>query len=137
MPSSTAPNSPINPATDDLGTLGGTVSYGYDINASGQVVGFAFINSGENHAFRTAPNSPINPATDDLWALGGLDSEAHGINAFGQVVGVAGINSVKDFHASDGFVSSTAAPIASGWGEPSSRAGLSPAVDQRLFTAHV
>src|SRR5207249_7501966 len=38
---------------------------------------------------------------------------------------------------SDGFVSSTAAPIASGWSEPSSRAGLSPAVDQRLFTAHV
>jgi len=38
---------------------------------------------------------------------------------------------------SDGFVSSTAALIASGWSEPSSRAGLSPAVDQRLFTAHV
>jgi hypothetical protein len=37
---------------------------------------------------------------------------------------------------SDGFVSSTAAPIATGWSEPSSRAGLSPAVDQRLFTAH-
>src|SRR5215471_9912791 len=35
------------------------------------------------------------------------------------------------------FVSSTAAPIASGWSEPSSRAGLSPAVVQRLFTAHV
>ena len=34
---------------------------------------------------------------------------------------------------SDGFVSSAAAPIASGWSEPSSRAGLSPAVDQRLF----
>ena len=38
---------------------------------------------------------------------------------------------------SDGFVSSTAAPIASGWSEPSSRAGLSPAVVQRLSTAHV
>ena len=38
---------------------------------------------------------------------------------------------------SDGFVSSAPAPIASGWSEPSSRAGLSPAVDQRLFTAHV
>src|SRR6201982_1341547 len=33
---------------------------------------------------------------------------------------------------SAGFVSSTAAPIASGWSEPSSRAGLSPAVDQRF-----
>jgi hypothetical protein len=38
---------------------------------------------------------------------------------------------------SDGFVSSAAAPIASGWSEPSSRAGLSPAVVQRLSTAHV
>ena len=38
---------------------------------------------------------------------------------------------------SDGFVAFTAAPIASGWSEPSSRAGLSPAVVQRLFTAHV
>ena len=38
---------------------------------------------------------------------------------------------------SDGFVSSTAALIASGWSEPSSRAGLSPAVVQRLFTADV
>jgi hypothetical protein len=38
---------------------------------------------------------------------------------------------------SDGFVSFTAALIASGWSEPSSRAGLSPAVVQRLSTAHV
>ncbi|HMH07553.1 MAG TPA: hypothetical protein VK579_12820 [Terriglobales bacterium] len=38
---------------------------------------------------------------------------------------------------SDGFVSSPAALIASGWSEPSSRAGLSPAVVQRLSTAHV
>jgi hypothetical protein len=34
-------------------------------------------------------------------------------------------------------VSSAAALIASGWSEPSSRAGLSPAVVQRLSTAHV
>ena len=38
---------------------------------------------------------------------------------------------------SDGFVSSAAALIASGWSEPSSRAGLSPAVVQCLSTAHV
>ena len=36
----------------------------------------------------------------------------------------------------DGFVTSAAAPIATGWSESSSRAGLIPAVDQRLFTAH-
>src|SRR5215469_11190965 len=33
-------------------------------------------------------------------------------------------------------VGAAGAPIASEWSEPSSRAGLSPAVDQRLFTAH-
>jgi hypothetical protein len=35
-----------------------------------------------------------------------------------------------------GFVTSPAAPIATAWSEPVSLAGLSPAVDQRLFTAH-
>jgi hypothetical protein len=31
-----------------------------------------------------------------------------------------------------GFVASTPAPIATGWSDSSSRAGLAPAVDQRL-----
>ena len=34
------------------------------------------------------------------------------------------------------LVASTAALIATGWSEPSSRAGLTPAVDHRLLTAH-
>ena len=37
---------------------------------------------------------------------------------------------------SSSFVTSATAPIASGVERTSSRAGLSPAVDQRLFTAH-
>jgi probable HAF family extracellular repeat protein len=37
-----AANSPINPATDDLGTLGGRESFALGINDSGQVVGYAF-----------------------------------------------------------------------------------------------
>lgn len=82
----TAPNSPINPATDDLGALGGS-SLGWDINDSGQVVGESPIASGYNHGFRTAPNSPINPATDDLGILGEKQSWAFGINGAGQVVG--------------------------------------------------
>jgi hypothetical protein len=36
-----------------------------------------------------------------------------------------------------GFVASTAAPIATGWSDESCRAGIAPAEDPRLFTAHV
>src|SRR4030095_9122684 len=34
------------------------------------------------------------------------------------------------------FVTSPTAPIATGWSEPVPRVGLSPTVNQRLFTAH-
>jgi probable HAF family extracellular repeat protein len=75
----TASNSPINPATDDLGTLGGDFCSAGGINASGQVVGTASTPGEiEVHAFRTAPNSAINLATDDLGTLGGTHSECGG-----------------------------------------------------------
>ena len=92
----TAPNSPINPATDDLGTLSGlftSQARAFGINDSGQVVGYGDTKSGAVHAFRTAPNSPINPATDDLGsfinAYGTGYSQAYGINNLGQVVGTS------------------------------------------------
>jgi probable HAF family extracellular repeat protein len=81
----TAANSPINPATDDLGTFGGLQSVAYGINASGQVVGCSTITDNTTwHAFRTAANRPINPVTDDMGGGCGL-----GINASGQVIGTA------------------------------------------------
>lgn len=86
----TQPNAPIDPSTDDLGTLGGqslqdTEARG--LNDSGQVVGWSYTPDDSMHAYRTQPNAPINPATDDLGTLGGWDSAADGINAGGQVVG--------------------------------------------------
>jgi probable HAF family extracellular repeat protein len=65
----------------DLGTLAGSFSYAYGINASGQVVGqsteasFGFL-----HAFATPP-------MQDIGTLGGNYSVAYGINSSGQVVG--------------------------------------------------
>lgn len=82
----TAPNSKINPATDDLGTLGGTSSSASGINNLSQVIGTSTNKDGQQRAFRTAPNSPIT-AADDLGTLGGISSGANDINNLGQVVG--------------------------------------------------
>ncbi|KJH71766.1 PEP-CTERM sorting domain-containing protein [Aliterella atlantica] len=82
-----APNSQINPETDDIGSLGGGGTSGLDINNLGQVVGSSTTTSGETRAFRTTANSAINLETDDLGTLGGNDSVANAINELGQVVG--------------------------------------------------
>ena len=82
----TAPHAAINPATSNLGSLGGE-TYAAAINNLGQVVGMS-LRSGQPRAFRTRPNLPINPSTDDLGTLGGL-SAASDINDFGVVVGAS------------------------------------------------
>ncbi len=74
----------------NLGTLGGVESTGNDINALGQVVGWA--QTGEwsdfaglfRHAFLWSGG-----AMQDLGTLGGAHSEAHAINDAGQIVGWA------------------------------------------------
>jgi probable HAF family extracellular repeat protein len=81
---------PVDPSTDDLGTLGGVSVTARGINASGQVVGTSSLPDDLIwHAYRTAPDAPINPATDDIGGLGGDFSQALGINDIGQVVGDA------------------------------------------------
>jgi probable HAF family extracellular repeat protein len=67
----------------DLGTLGGSNSFAYAINNTGQIVGQSDTPSGNYHAFIY---DSIN-GMQDLGTLGGNESIAHGINDNGQVVG--------------------------------------------------
>jgi probable HAF family extracellular repeat protein len=73
----------------DLGTLGGTSSIAYGINASGQVVGYSeTAGNAAQHAFLYSGGVMI-----DLHVLAGLSgsySSASGINDAGQVVGSDG-----------------------------------------------
>jgi probable HAF family extracellular repeat protein len=87
----TGPDIPINPATDDLGSLTGPAGFStaLGINDSGQVAGYSQNTSGQMRAFRTAPDCPwckIAPG-DDLGTLGGADSGGRAINNSGQVAG--------------------------------------------------
>jgi len=92
----TAPHRPIDPATDDLGTLGGALSEAHAVNAAGQVAGDSETSEpGQTHAFRTAANRPINPATDDLGSLGGM-SRGYAINDAGQVAGWSGPKTAEE-----------------------------------------
>jgi len=93
----TAPNSLINPTTDDLGFLKGKGwSEGTGINNLGQVTGRSSVDNDprqqQGEAFRTASNSPINPATDGLASFGGRGgSQGYSINNLGQVAATVAI----------------------------------------------
>jgi probable HAF family extracellular repeat protein len=106
----TAANQPINLTTDNLGTLGGTATYAWGINNSGQVVGHSATSSGAIHAFRTAANQPIT-AADDLGTLGERESRAYGINDSGQVVGSFSIGNDTAHMASHAFRTAANQPI--------------------------
>jgi probable HAF family extracellular repeat protein len=90
----------------DLGTLGGTISYGMAVNASGQVAGYSFI-SGAN-VFHTFISAPDGGTLRDLGTLGGTHSYGYGINASGQVAGYSYLPNDTAQHA---FISGS-----NGWG---------------------
>jgi len=85
-----------------LGTLGGTKSWAYGINDSGQVVGYSFTPNpyvfGDYviHAYLTGANGV---GMTDLGTLGGTNSFAYGINASGQVVGSSNMTHDLNIHA--------------------------------------
>ena len=89
----TAPNSPINPSTDDLGLLPGSKSAGATgINNLGQVSGAA---SGyADFSTRAFRGDPGNPTLVDLGVFSGTlsglpNSYGNGINDVGQITGSA------------------------------------------------
>jgi probable HAF family extracellular repeat protein len=68
----------------DLGTLGGDMSIGIDINQNGQIVGWAENSQINNRAFLYD-----NGVMQDLGTLGGQSSEAYALNDSGVIVGTA------------------------------------------------
>jgi probable HAF family extracellular repeat protein len=69
-----------------LGTFGGASSQATDINDSGEVVGFASVASGYQHAF-----SALDALLIDLGTLGGGSSYAYGVNDNGAIVGYSSL----------------------------------------------
>jgi probable HAF family extracellular repeat protein len=79
----------------DLGTFGGTNSWSYDINSSGQLVGSAEYPGGYSHPFLYAGTS-----LQDLGVANELDGAAFSINNSGDVVGTIGLRDGEQY----GFV---------------------------------
>jgi probable HAF family extracellular repeat protein len=94
----TDPNSPIT-AAGELGTLGGTYTVAFGINASGQTVGESYLNGNKIfHAFRIDSSEPLSPAID-LGTFGGSSSYAFHINDAGQAVGTSLLPGDASYHA--------------------------------------
>src|SRR3990172_5711909 len=84
----------------DLGTLGGTESFGGSINASGQVAGFSYTTGhAAYHAYLWTPTTPNGTSGTmlDLATLGGLNSYSYNVGAGGQVVGASEVEVTSDY----------------------------------------
>jgi probable HAF family extracellular repeat protein len=84
----------------ELGTLGGTDSFGYAINDAGQVAGDSrTFPTGHRRAFRYDGTPGSGGVMRDLGTLGGAESFGYAINEAGQVAGRSDIQSNLQTHA--------------------------------------
>jgi probable HAF family extracellular repeat protein len=81
----------------DLGTLGGTTSFGNSINAAGQVGGTAAVSGGQLHAMRWTPGAGMQDL--GVFPGGGTTSAGYAINASGLVAGDSETNAGGNAHA--------------------------------------
>ena len=94
-------SAPNGGALKSLGLLSGyNTTFGFSVNASGQVAGSARNSGDDSHAFLSAPNGGV---LKDLGTLGGIGSEALGVNDPGQVTG----DSVTATGATHAFLSAS------------------------------
>jgi len=94
-PYSTLRAAPLYQLTD-IGSLSGTETYAYGINAAGEVAGYANV-PGNSQLFRAFRYS--NGQINDLGTLGHVGAFAHGINDQGQVAGSSPPTASSDHHA--------------------------------------
>ncbi len=74
----------------DLGTLGGSSSYGYNINNNTTVVGYSdTANNAASRGFYHTGASALNPFVDAIGTFKGPSSAAYGINTTGNIAGYA------------------------------------------------
>lgn len=71
----------------DLGTLGGKVTFAYDLNDAAQVVGYS-TTSFNTHAFLWQNGQMTDLGTVNLGTHTGNFSGAYAVNAFGTAVGI-------------------------------------------------
>jgi probable HAF family extracellular repeat protein len=83
----------------NLGTLGGTESFGGSINGSGQVAGFSYTTGhADYHAFLWTPTMPngTSGTMQDIGTLGGRNSYSYNIGFTGQVMGASEFVTTSD-----------------------------------------